>query len=103
VSVEPNLLKVDAFKRVIDAIAEWDALYLADYGTIPELLTDAEADILADYAIERATQNEPELNEPERCLAGVALFTEPQDHLRMIYRSVLRRMTGERGAPGGES
>lgn len=87
---EPNLLVVDAFKPVIDAILANDALYLDDYGHVPKQLSRREAELLADY-VEQRVQGAglpPSLAAIASILGGVT-------YLQEVFGVLRERCAGE--------
>jgi hypothetical protein len=89
----PNQLKIDAFKSVIDSALAYDALYLPDYGAVPEPLSREEAELLADYAEECV---EAEEGEPRhmRSLAAMASMVTSASYLDATVKVLVNRCGG---------
>jgi hypothetical protein len=89
----PNLLKIDAFKSVIDAALAFDALYLPDHGEVPEPLSREEAEMLADYAetcIKAAEGEPPHM----RSLAAMASIVASASYLDATLKELAKRCGG---------
>lgn len=94
-SPAPNPLVVDAFKPVIEAVLEFDGLWLPDYGEIPERLTREEAELLADYIEGRVVVDPPDQPEHMRSLAALASILTSVGHLAAVLNVLRARCEGE--------